>query len=494
MSLSSKPTVCVLGGGTAGLGTAYLAARAGATTQVIEKLPLPGGLALTRRTPDGYYYDLGGHRYYSPSRYLVPFLKNLLGPELIMTPRKSRLYLDGKFFAYPVQFTDVTRKLPLTRSAHMLADYLAEKLKSKERPEEDYERWMIHRFGRSLYEFNFANYTRKVWGVDPAELSADWASLRIKGLSLGKVLKEFINRRSDLATLVDRFLYPRHGIGQISHHLEREIESRRGKVHLGEEVVRVKHDDRRISQVISQNSKGGKRTLAPEWVASSMDLDLLARSLDPPPPPEVLAAVSRLHYRALVILFIRILAPRVTDDSWIYFPDERVPFGRWHEPKNWSADMVPDARHSSLVVEFFADVGDAFWNASKETLLELTLSTGRKLGLLKGPETGAVEKFLVPRAYPFWDLDYRRTLGVVFDYLDRFRNLSLIGRNGRFYYCTIDESLISGFAAAANFLEGRKLGPEPLPIEIPDNALGYLGLSASDLEEAGESSHWARND
>jgi protoporphyrinogen oxidase len=117
----------VLGAGTAGLGAAYLAAKAGASAQVLERRNIPGGLALTRRTPDGYYHDLGGHRYYSPSRYLVPFLKNLLGHELIMTPRKSRFYLDGKFFDYPVRLSDVARKLPLTHSAKMLTDYLIEK-------------------------------------------------------------------------------------------------------------------------------------------------------------------------------------------------------------------------------------------------------------------------------------------------------------------------------------------------------------------------------
>lgn len=491
---NKRVSMCVLGGGTAGLGAAYLAARAGASTALIEKLSIPGGLALTRRTPDGYLYDLGGHRYYSPSRYLVPFLTNLLGDELIWTPRKSRFYLDGKFFAYPVQFTDVARKLPLSHSARMLADYLAEKLRGENRTPDNYEEWMVHRFGRALYEFNFANYTRKVWGVDPLELSSDWASLRIKGLSLGKVIKEFINRKSDLATLVDRFLYPRHGIGQISHFLERGIESRRGKVHLGEEVVRVRHDGRRITEVISKDCNGRSRTVRAEWVASSIDLDLLVRALDPPPPSQVLDAATRLGYRALVILFIRINAPRVTDDSWIYFPDEHVPFGRWHEPKNWSAQMVPDAGHSSLVVEFFANEGDSFWNASAEELLGLTLASGRKLGLLEGHEIGAVEKHLVPRAYPFWDVEYRKNLGVIFDYLERFKNLSLIGRNGRFYYCTIDESLISGFAAAANFLAGHRTGPDPLPIEIPDAALPYLGLSPRDLVGVEDSSRWARND
>jgi len=489
---SQKPHICVLGGGTAGLGAAYLATRAGAATEVVEKLPIPGGLSLTRRTKDGFYHDLGGHRYYSPSRYLVPFLSGLLGNELIWTPRKSRLYLDGRFFDYPVQFTDVAKKLPVVKSLKMLYDYLAEKFRSKLRREESFEDWVVHRFGRALYEFNFANYTRKVWGMEPSTLSADWAALRIKGLSLGKVLKEFFTRKSDIATLVDRFLYPRHGIGQISHYLQNSIESAGNIVHLGHEVIKIKHDGKRITAVIAKSLKG-RKTIKPDCVASSIDLDLLVRALDPAPPPRVLAALSQLTYRALVILFVRINQPQVTDDSWIYFPDETIPFSRWHEPKNWSAEMVPDANHSSLVVEFFADEGDKFWNASAEELLELTVKHGRRLGLLKGSEIGKIDKVLTPRAYPIWNVGYRKPLDTILDYLARFRNLSPIGRNGRFYYCTIDESLISGFAAAANFLEGKRTGPEPLPIEIPDNALKYLDLSPADLEET-DASRWSRND
>lgn len=495
MEKGRKPFLCVLGGGTAGLGAAHLAARAEASTEVLERRSIPGGLALTRRTPDGYYHDLGGHRYYSPSRYLVPFLKKLLGEELIWTPRKSRFYLDGRFFAYPVRFTDVARKLPITHSAKMLADYLVEKLRSvKEREEESFEDWVVHRFGRALYEFNFENYTRKVWGVEPSQISADWAALRIKGLSLGKVLKEFFSRRGDIATLVDRFLYPRHGVGQIARYLEVDVKKRGGKVHLGQEVVKVQHDGKRITRIISRDPKGRRKSVKPEWVASSIDLHLLVKALDPPPPPEVLAAASRLRYRDLVILFIRINASQVTGDSWIYFPDESVPFGRWHEPKNWSPHMVPDQDHSSIVIEFFSNQGDRFWNASTEELLDLTLATGQRLELLKGSEIGKTEKVFVRHAYPVWNLGYEKPLGLILDYLDRFRNLSLIGRNGRFYYCTIDESLISGFAAAANFLTGKRTGPEPLPIEIPDNALSYLGLSAADLEEGVERDRWSRND
>lgn len=495
----SRIDMCVLGAGTAGLAAAHLASKAGASAEVLEKRTTPGGLSLTRRTSDGYYHDLGGHRYYSPSRYLVPFLKNLLGDELIWTPRRSRFYLDGRFFDYPVKFTDVARKLPLSQSFRMLTDYLAEKLRRASRSgrktgEESFEDWVVHRFGRALYEFNFANYTRKVWGMEPTELSADWAALRIKGLSLGKVLKEFFSRKSDIATLVDRFLYPRHGIGQISHFLQKDIEKLGSRVCMAREITKVKHDGKRITRIISTDSKGHKHSVNPRWVASSIDLDQLVRALDPPPSQEVLSAVSSLRYRDLVILFIRINQPRVTDDSWIYFPDEQVAFSRWHEPKNWSAEMVPDAGHSSLVVEFFANRGDWFWNVPAQDLLEIVINTGRRLGLLSGTKIGAIDKVNVPGAYPVWQVGYRRPLDIILDYLDRFCNLSLIGRNGRFYYCTIDESLISGFTAAANFLGGRKTGPQPLPIEIPDNALPYLGLSPDDLTEIEGERRWSRND
>ena len=46
------------------------------------------------------------------------------------------------------------------------------------------ENFYINRFGKKLYSMFFENYTEKLWGRHPKEISADWGKQRVKGLSV----------------------------------------------------------------------------------------------------------------------------------------------------------------------------------------------------------------------------------------------------------------------------------------------------------------------
>jgi len=86
------------------------------------------------------------------------------------------------------------------------------------RPEISLEDFLVNRFGKKLYKTFFKDYTTKVWGVEPKNISAEWGAQRIKGLSIIKsvlhALQQILNKENSVkqknveTSLIEQFLYP----------------------------------------------------------------------------------------------------------------------------------------------------------------------------------------------------------------------------------------------------------------------------------------------
>ena len=138
---------------------------------------------------------------------------------------------------------------------------------------------------------------------------------------------------------------------------------------------------------------------------------------------------------------------RVTDQTWMYMPDPTVPFGRIHEPKNWSARMAPEGK-THLVVEYFCFKEDAIWTATDTALAQRTVRELGELGIIEPEEVLDSVVLRIPNAYPLFDVDYIENQKCIVEYLARFSNLELVGRGGQFEYYNTDHAMESGIAAA----------------------------------------------
>lgn len=453
----------VLGAGLAGLSAGLVLSQAGKAVTIIEREACVGGLAKTIEH-NGFRFDLGGHRFIAKNRRIEQLVKDILRYEYLVVPRKSKIYLGGKYFDYPLRPTNALFGLGIKTSLHILADYSFQKLVGslRPRPAASLEDWVIGRFGRKMFRLYFKEYSEKVWGTYCKDISSEWMDKRIQGLSLSEAIKSAVFRRNKrhLSTLADRFIYPLTGIGEISSRLKEEIE-RNNTVLTNAGVVRIEHEDFCIKGLLVRKN-GELFELRGDRFISSIPLTNLVSMLHPAPPVEVRDAASALRFRDLVVVVLMLDRSQVTDLTWMYLPERCIPFGRIHEPRNWSPLMAPEGK-THIVAEYFCSMNDAVWSASDDELTRTTAVHLERMGFFNSCEIMDSCVVRVPKAYPLFDTDFRRHTGTIMRYLANFENLSLIGRSGSFEYFNMDQTMESGIEAAEAVLKNRHLEKDEAP-------------------------------
>jgi protoporphyrinogen oxidase len=450
----SDKRVVVIGGGPAGLTAAYELAQYDLQPIVIEKGDKVGGLARTENYK-GFYFDMGGHRFFTKSEEVKKMWREVLGDDFFHRPRLSRIYYQKRFFFYPLKPFNALRGLGLLESILIVLSYLRWRFFPYRR-EDTFEQWVTNRFGRRLFRTFFKTYTEKVWGIPCSELRAEWAAQRIKDLSLKTaLLSMFLKPRETIKTLIDEFDYPRLGPGMMWNAVKDQIERRGGVVRMNTEVVEIHRCGNRIDGV--EVSCGGRRDIisGTDFI-SSMPITEVIQKLDPPPPATALEAAAKLNYRDFLTVCLVVNEPELFPDNWIYIHDPEVKVGRIQNFKNWSPDMVPDPAKTSLGLEYFCAEGDALWNMPDADLIELGKRELNRIGLASyaAIEDGCV--FRVPKSYPVYDAEYRDYLGVVRAFVDGLENFQTVGRNGLHRYNNQDHAMLTGMLAVRNAVLGEK--------------------------------------
>lgn len=418
-----------------------------------------GGLARTVRYKD-YCLDVGGHRFFSKSSEIEALWATMLPNDLLRRPRKSRIYYSGRFVAYPLKPLDVFMRLGAWEAAACAASYLRACLFPVEKPD-NYEDWIVNRFGERLYRLFFKTYTEKVWGLPCQEISPDWAAQRIRGFSLGKAILNAVpggarRRRSAETTLIDSFRYPRKGPGMLWEACADTLRRQGVPILMGRRVSRIERLDGRGYRLEHRSAEGETSTLDVTHVISSAPLQEVVQALVPTPSRDVLEAASSLRYRALVLVVLIARDPGTFDDTWIYVQDDGVQVGRIQNYKAWSPEMVPDPSQIVLGCEYFCTEHDERWNMSDGDLVDLASAELDRIGLL--PRANVVDSCVVrqPKAYPVYDRDYLSRVDRVMTALNRsFPGLHLVGRNGMHRYNNQDHSMMTALLTARNIVSGE---------------------------------------
>jgi protoporphyrinogen oxidase len=498
-------TAIIIGAGPGGLTAAIeLERHSQIKPIVVEASQEIGGLSRTVLYK-GNRMDLGGHRFFSKSdrvmrwwlevmpieagvdqaaqlRYRgeqldVPAAGAAPDPEtedlvMLVRNRKSRIYFLRRFFDYPISMTGATfRNLGVFRTFRCGVSYLRSAL-LPQREERTLEDFIVNRFGKQLYLTFFKSYTEKVWGVPCDAISAEWGAQRIKGLSLKSLLMHFLRKtfnrqRSESiaqkqteTSLIEKFLYPKLGPGQLWEHVACKVREAGGEIHNGFTVNRINVAGYRVISVEGINEARERVTFAGDYFFSTMPVRELIRALSTPAPAEVVEVSEGLVYRDFITVGLLTAKLVVTEpdgsplkDNWIYIQEPDVMVGRLQIFNNWSPWLVGSKDKVWIGLEYFCNETDPIWKLSDEDMAKFAIGEVAKIGILKVEDVEDFHVVRVPKTYPAYFGSYGR-FDVIRNYLDRFENLFLVGRNGMHKYNNQDHSMLTAMTAVDNIVNG----------------------------------------
>jgi protoporphyrinogen oxidase len=227
MEESSSPEehVVIMGAGPAGLATGHELSVNGVRVSVLERNDFVGGLCNTN-DQDGYKFDLGGHRWFTKNEDLNNWFRRLMGDEIVLVERISRIYYDGRYYTYPISILNVIKNAGIFTIMQAGVMYLKSALQYAvlNKPIHNMKDAYVAQFGGKLYDMFFRRYSEKVWGLPCEKLSADWVSQRSAGLSIWTVIQEaLLKNKSDNESLIEEFMYPRDGYVRIPQRMAEEI-------------------------------------------------------------------------------------------------------------------------------------------------------------------------------------------------------------------------------------------------------------------------------
>jgi protoporphyrinogen oxidase len=458
-----KNHTIIIGAGPSGLTAGYLLTKKGFPVTVLEADErYVGGISRTESIR-GFHFDIGGHRFFSKSKDIEDLWSELLPNDMLDRPRSSRIFYNNKFYSYPLKAMEALLNLGIGESILCVLSYIKTKFFPIQNPK-NFEEWVTNQFGRRLFLIFFKTYTEKVWGMDTKEISADWASQRIKGLSLSSAIwNSLIPKRKSkdkskvIKTLIDSFRYPRKGPGMMWESAAKKIQERGGKLEMGVYVNSLRFDPKSsIWTVIGKKLNGESVTFTGDQVISSAPIRELFNSIESSKiSREALESAKALKYRDFLTVALVVTEKNIFMDNWIYIHDPTVKVGRIQNFKSWSPEMVPDQSYNCYGLEYFCFEGDGLWTSTDADLVELAKKEVIKLGLASFEDIQ--EGFVVrqKKAYPVYDDFYQENVNTIRSEIEtNFPNLHLVGRNGMHKYNNQDHAMMTAMLTVENIISG----------------------------------------
>jgi protoporphyrinogen oxidase len=343
--------------------------------------------------------------------------------------------------------------------------------------EKSLEDFFINRFGKELYSTFFKDYTEKVWGIGCDKISAEWGKQRIKELSISKALvhavkslfttNKTIAQKDTETSLIEQFLYPKYGPGQMWELTAEKIKMLGGTIVMNQCVSAVAIENNQVQSVSCTNTNGEQTTYKGDYFFSTMPIKDFVHSIPQAHVPQkVYDIATKLQYRDFIIVGLLVKKLTVKDtnyannktnlvkDNWIYIQEKEVKLGRLQVFNNWSPYMVADNENTVwLGLEYFCNEGDEVWQMDNNALKSFAAKELESIGVISVDDVLDSTCQKMPKTYPAYFGVYHQ-FDTVKEYLNSLQNLYCIGRNGMHKYNNSDHSMLTAMTAVDNIVQG----------------------------------------
>jgi protoporphyrinogen oxidase len=446
----AKPHVIILGAGPAGLGAALqLARRRQAQVTVLERNDVVGGNAGSFEL-GGLRVDYGSHRLHPAcDREVLRDIRELLNGDLLDRPRHGRIRLRGRWIHFPLKPLDLALRLPPSFAFGVATDFLRKALphSANGAGAETFSSILEKGLGRTICRDFYFPYARKLWGLEPDELSATQARRRVSAGSLAKMVRKVLSAVPGLKPPGSgRFFYPRHGYGQICEAYYQAAQRAGSEFHLGARVESVEVEGNN-SITVYYEQDGKLQSARAGYVWSTIPITALASCLKPAPPAEYLRAAQEIDYRAMILIYLVLEQDQFTEYDAHYFPEPQIRISRLSEPKNYSASEEP-RNQTVLCAELPCSPGDPEWRMSDGQLGELMCDALAAAGLPVQARVLQVTARRLRQAYPIYQQGYEACFKQLDQWLGQVDGLLTFGRQGLFAHDNTHHALYMAYAAA----------------------------------------------
>jgi len=450
--MQNSSDVIILGGGVSGLICAIELAKNGKSVTLLEKDSKVGGQCKTEvleTNGEKYRFDYGGHRFITNNSELLEFVEEILSDDLLVAQRSSVILHKGKTYEYPLNLKNLLQVAPKTMLLGAAFDTLLILLKLKKPNDDNFECWITSRFGKTLYKNFFGPYTKKLWGIEPNQLSADWAGQRISLIDIKDVIKKLLFKNKKTArTYAKSFRYPKYGFGGLPSKMAQNFIDLGGKIVLNETISSIDYDDKKINKIHTTSNN----TYSAPKIISTIPMNEMA---------QYLGFDSKLKFRSLRFLCIGLDIENFTPHTWQYVSDYDLLPTRIQEPKRRSEHMSPKGK-SSIMLEIPCNVNDKIWDMGEKELLDIVKKDLLKLNFDIEHNIVDYFSFTTQHAYNLMDINYTKDRDDTIKHLNHFENLTMCGRQGTFRYIFLDTAMETGLMAARKLLGDKTISQDDI--------------------------------
>lgn len=435
--------VLILGGGLAGLSTAYHLNRfSNLSSVILEKEAQAGGVALSIEHK-GFTFDMTGHLLHLHDPYGKKLISRFLKGNLLSHERNSWIYSKKVFTRYPFQAN--TYGLPNQVIDDCLLGFLKNihfpTAAAKKKPSKaSFKDWALATFGEGICRHFLFPYNEKLWQRPLSMMTTEWQGRFVPAPKPSEVLYGALMDQTKSFGYNASFLYPkRGGIKALPNAFLKRL--KKGQIHLKSPVERID-----LKAKTAKVANGG--LIRFKRLVNTIPLAHFIALCDDLPTP-VLDAARKLSYNSVYCLNLgvsgSVLGPgEKTGKHWIYFPEKEFPFYRVGFYHQFSKDNAPP-NSSSLYVEFSRNSKE---NVDLKLLEKQAIRSLRACGILAAKNRILVKLWVpIPCAYVVYDFNRGPALKTIFRFLGE-KSISSIGRYGAWKYSFMEEAIIDGKSTA----------------------------------------------